>query len=72
MEKIDISTSLKTQNHSEQATSSELNIQIYQISENTFYLHEKMSLSPFPTSFGVIFYAKIRKDVKICINLIFQ
>ena len=72
MYKIDISRGSKTQNHSKQAISSELTIQTYQISENTFYLVNEKNLSPFQTSFVVIFYVKIRKNVTICRNLTFQ
>ena len=61
MNKINISTGSKTQNHSKQEISSELTIQIYQISENTSYLHDKKYLNPFQTSFVVIFYIKIKK-----------
>ena len=70
--KIDISRGSKTQNHSKQAISSELTIQTYQISENTSYLHDKMYLSQFQTSFVVIFYVKIRKNITICTKLTFQ
>ena len=52
--------------------SSELTIQTYQISENTLYLHDKKYLSPLQTSFVVIFYVKIRKNVTICTKLTFQ
>ena len=72
MYKIDISRGSKTQNHSKQAISSELTIQTYQISENTLYLVNEKNLSPFQTSFVVIFYVKIRKNVTICTNLTFQ
>ena len=72
MYKIDISRGSKTQSHSKQAISSELTIQTYQISEDTLYLVDKKNLSPFQTSFAVIFYVKIRKNVTICIKLTFQ
>ena len=72
MYKIDISRGSKTQNHSKQAIRSQLIIQTYQITENTLYLHDKKYLSQFQTSFVVIFYVKIRKNVTICTNLTFQ
>ena len=64
--------SSKTQNYSKNAISSELRIQIYQISENTSYLHDKKYLNQFQTSFVVIFYVKIRKNVRIWTKLTFQ
>ena len=72
MYKIDIPRVSKTQNYSKQAISSELTIQIYQISENTLYLIDKKNLSPFQRSFVVIFYAKIKKNITICTKLTFQ
>ena len=69
---IDISRGSKTQNHSKQAISSELTIQTYQISENTFYLHDKKCLSPYQSSFVIIFYVKITKNVTISTKLEFQ
>ena len=72
MYKIDISRGPKAQNHSKQAISSELTIQTDQISENTLYLHDKKYLSLFQTSFVVIFYVKIRKNVTICTKSTFQ
>ena len=72
MYKIDISRGSKTQNHSKQAISSELTIQTYEISENILYLVNEKNLSPFQTSFVVLFYVKIRKNVTICTNLTFQ
>ena len=72
MYKTDISRGSKTQNHSKQAISSELTIQTYQISENTLYLVNEKNLSPFQTSFVVIFYVKIRKNVTIGTKLTFQ
>ena len=72
MYKIDISRGSKTRNHSKQAISSELNIQTYQISENTFYLVDEKNLSPFQTSFLVIFYVKIQNNVTICTKLTFE
>ena len=52
--------------------SSELTIQTYQISENTLYLHDKKYLSALQTSFVVMFYVKVRKNVTICTKLAFQ
>ena len=52
--------------------SSELTIQTYQISENTLHLVNKKNLRPFQSSFVVIFYVKIRKNVIICRKLTFQ
>ena len=72
MYKIDISRGSKTQNHSKQAISSELTIQTYHISENTLYLVNEKKLTPFQTSFVVIFYAKIKKNISICTKLTFQ
>ena len=72
MYKIDISRGSKTQNHSKQAISSELTIQIYQISENTLYLVDKSNLRPFQTYFIVIFHVKIRKNATICTKVTFQ
>ena len=72
MYKIDISRGSKIQNHSKQAIISELTIQTYQISENTLYLVDKKNLRPFQTSFVVIFYVKMRKNVAICTKLTFQ
>ena len=72
MYKIDISKGSKTQNYSKQAISSKLTIQTYQVSENTLYLHDEKYLSPFQTSFVVIFYVKIRKNDTICTKLTFQ
>ena len=72
MYKIDISRGSKTQNHSKQAISSELTIQTYQISENILYLVDKKNLRPFQTSFVVIFYVKMRKNITICTKLTFH
>ena len=72
MYKIDIPSGSKTQNHSKKAISSELTIQIYQISANTLYLVNEKNLSPFETFFVVIFYVKIIKNVTICKKLTFQ
>ena len=62
----------KTQNDLKQAISGELTIQTYQISENTLYLVNEKNLSAFQTSFVVIFYVKIRKNITICTKLTFQ
>ena len=72
MYKIDISRGSKTQNHSKQPIRSELTIQTYQISENTFYLVDKKNLSPFQTSFVVIFDVKTKKNVTICKKYTFE
>ena len=70
--KIDMSRGSKTQNDLKQAISGELTIQTYQISENTLYLVNEKNLSAFQTSFAVIFYVKIRKNITICTKLTFQ
>ena len=70
--KIDMSRGSKTQNDLKQAISGELTIQTYQISENTLYLVNEKNLSAFQTSFVVIFYVKIRKNITICTKLTFQ
>ena len=62
----------KTQNDLKQAISGELTIQTYQISENTLYLVNEKNLSAFQTSFVVIFYVKIRKNITICTKLTCQ
>ena len=72
MYKIDMSRGSKTQNDLKQAISGELTIQTYQISENTLYLVNEKNLSAFQTSFVVIFYVKIRKNITICTKLTFQ
>ena len=72
MNKIDISRVSKTQKHSKQAISSELTIQTYQISENTLYIHDKKDLSQFQSTFVIISYVKITKNVTICTKLTLQ
>ena len=72
MYKIDIQGVQKHQIIHNKQISSELTIQTYQISENTLYLVDKKNLRPFQTSFVVIFYIKIRKNVTICTKLTFQ
>ena len=72
MYKIDIPSGSKTQNHSRKAISSELTIQIYQISANTLHLVNEKSLSPFETFFVLIIYVKIKKNVTICKKLTLQ
>ena len=72
MYKIDTPRGSKTQNHSKQAISSEISIQTYQISENTFYLVNEKNLSPFQASFVLIFYVKITKNVAIFKKVTFQ
>ena len=72
MYKIDITRRSKTQNHSKLAISSELTIQTYQISENSLNLDNESNLSLFQTSFVVIFYGKIKKNITICTKLTFQ
>ena len=61
MYKIDIPRCSETQNHSKQATSSELTIQTYQISENTLYLHDKKYLTHFKLISLLFFTLKSEK-----------
>ena len=72
MYKIDISRGSITQNHSQEAISSQLTIQTYQINENTLYVVDKKNLRPFQTYILVIFYVKNRTNLTICTNLTFQ
>ena len=70
--KIDIPRGSKTQNHLKQAISSDLTIQTYQIRENTLYLHDQKYLSASQSSFVILFYVKITKNVTVCTKLTFQ